>query len=84
MKTWDFVSEFAEALSKHLEKNDDPRWGDTWLKRTRKGQEVRTIESFRNKFDKFVNGGQPIDWLSIAGDAMICWLREQHHEIWPE
>jgi hypothetical protein len=84
MKIWDFVPDFSKALADHLENNDDPRWGDTWLKRTRKGQEERTINNFRDKFDKYLNGGQKIDWLSIAGDAMICWLREQHSEIWPE
>lgn len=84
MKVWDCVAEFAKALAEHLEKKDDPRWGDTWLKRTRKGQEERTINNFRDKFDKFLNAGQPIDWLAIAGDAMICWFREQHPEIWPE
>jgi hypothetical protein len=84
MKAWDFVPEFAKALAEHLEKNDDPRWGDTWLKRTRAGQEERTIKSFNDKFDKFLNGNQPIDWLSIVGDAMICWVREQHPEIWPK
>lgn len=84
MKVWDFMQEFTKALTEHLEKNDDPRWGDTWLKRTRLGQEMRTIQNFRDKFDKYENGGQPIDWLSIAGDAMICWIREQHPEIWPK
>jgi hypothetical protein len=84
MKVKDFVNDFAEALSEHLEKQDEPRWGDTWLKRTREGQEQRTWDNYKNKFDKYFNAGQPIDWLSIAGDALICWIREQHPEIWPQ
>ena len=83
MKIWDFASAFIVALIEHLKK-DDVRWGDTWLKRTRRGQEQRTIANFNDKFDKYLNGGQPIDWLAIAGDAYICWVREQHPEIWPE
>lgn len=83
MKTWDFLQEFTEAFKEKLN-NDDKRWGDTWLKRTRKGQEERTINSFNDKFDKYLNGGQPIDWLSIIGDAYIAWVRENHPEIWKE
>ena len=83
MKIWDFLPEFITALTKQLQ-NDDVRWGDTWLKRTRSGQEERTINNFRDKFDKYLNGGQPINWLAIAGDALICWVREQHPEIWSE
>ena len=83
MNTRDFVSDFAKALAEHLKK-DDLRWRDTWLKRTRRGQEERTINNFRDKFDKYLFAGQPIDWLAIAGDALICWVREQHPEIWPE
>ena len=83
MKTLDFLKEFIDAFTEKL-KQDDIRWGDTWLKRTRKGQEERTIKSFNDKFDKYLNGGQPIDWLSIAGDAFIAWIREKHPEIWKE
>lgn len=83
MKLWEFVPEFIDALIEHL-KADDERWGDTWLKRTREGQEERMVASTNNRFDKYLNGGQPLDWLAIAGDAFICWLRERHEEIWPE
>lgn len=81
MKTWDFINEFMAAFEEQL-KSDDVRWGETWLKRTRAGQEERTIKSFNDRFDKFLNAGQQINWLAIAGDAYICWLREQHPEIW--
>jgi hypothetical protein len=30
------------------------------------------------------NRGQKIDWLAVAGAAMICWLRQRHPEMWPE
>ena len=83
MKTWDFVQEFIKAFTEKLI-SDEQRWGDTWLHRTRKGQEERTIKSFNDKFDKYLNGGQAIDWLSIIGDAFIAWVRENHPEIWKE
>lgn len=83
MKTWNFLPDFTNALEEHL-KGDEKRWGNTWFKRSRKGQEERTIKSFQDKFDKYLEVGQPIDWLAIAGDALICWIREQHPEIWKE
>jgi hypothetical protein len=83
MKVWDFMKEFTNALEKQLA-DDDARWGDTWLKRTRQGQEERTITEFNNYFDKYLNAGVPIPWLKIIGNAMICWIREQHPEIWKE
>jgi hypothetical protein len=83
MKIWDILPEVIKAMEQQFS-NDDKRWGDTWLQRTRKGQEERTIFNFNNKFDKYKNAGTPINWLAIAGDALICWYREQHPEIWKE
>jgi hypothetical protein len=83
MKIWSILPEFLEAMNEHFRK-DDVRWGDTWLKRTRAGQEERTFVNTKNRFDKYFNAGQPIDWLAIIGDAMICWYRERHPEIWKE
>lgn len=83
MKLWDVLPEFVLALENQL-KEDDIRWGETWLKRTRKGQEERTIATFNDYFDKYLNAGRKINWLAVAGNAFICWYREQHPEIWPE
>lgn len=83
MKLWEVLPEFVKALEEQLKK-DDERWGDTWLKRTRKGQEERTIKTFNDYFDKYTNAGHPINWLAITGNAFICWYREQHPEIWKE
>jgi hypothetical protein len=83
MKLWDFLPDFVAALEEQI-RADDQRWGDTWLKRTRKGQEERTIKSLRDKFDQYENAGVPIPWLKIAGEALIAWTRERHPEIWPE
>jgi hypothetical protein len=80
---YDFLPEFTQALEGQL-MLDEKRWGDTFLHRTRTGQEERTIHNYNDKFDKFLHGGEPIPWLKIVGDAYICWVREQHPEIWPE
>ena len=90
MNVWDFIPNMAVALKEHLIE-DKKRWeekgeggGDTWLKRTRKGQEDRVWENYQTKFADYFADGVPIDWLSIIGNALICWIRENHPEIWPE
>lgn len=78
---WDYLKEFSEALQNQLE-DDEKRWGNTWLKRTREGQEDRTICTFNDYFDQWKESKKPIPWLKIAGGALICWIREQHPELW--
>lgn len=81
MHTWDYLKEFIDALTKQLQ-DDEKRWGDTWLQRVPMGQEERSFASFMNKYDQWKNGGVPIPWLKIAGDAFICWIRDNHPELW--
>ena len=80
---WQFVSEFCAALENQL-KQDEERWGNTWLKRKIEGQEERTIAKFNDYFDQFTASGAPLPWLKIAGGAMICWLRIEHPELWSD
>lgn len=75
-KVVDYMPEFEEALMKQLER-DKERWGDTWKKRPMEGQEDRTKQTFNDYFDKFENAGKPINWLAVAGNAMINWIREE-------
>lgn len=83
MHVWDFLPKFVEALKDQLE-NDEERWGSTWLSRTRKGQTERTMDTFQNYFDQYKHAGIPVNWLKIAGGALICWIRENNPDIWPE
>ncbi len=87
MNTWDFLDEFVDYLRGDFTvklEYDASRWGDTWLKRTRAGQEDRLVKSLNDRIDKFVNGGQPLDEESILGDLFINWIRRNHPEIWKE
>jgi hypothetical protein len=72
----DYLPEFMEALKTQLE-SDKERWGDTWKNRPKEGQEERTQQTFANYFDQFNNVGTPINWLKVAGNAMINWVREE-------
>ncbi len=83
MKVIDFIPELIEKLTAQLI-SDEARWGNTWLKRTRLGQEDRTIKEFRDYFDQYENAGVPLPWLKIIGNAFICLIREWHPEFWPE
>ena len=78
----DHLDEFVADLRAQLEL-DALRWGDTWLHRTRDGQEDRTWFGMMNRYHKFKHAGQPINWLQVAGDALICWIREQHPDLSP-
>jgi hypothetical protein len=73
-KLWDYLPELVVELTKQL-RADDERWGDTYLKRTRKGQEQRIRADFDKYFDQFEQAGTPVPWLKIIGNAFIGWMR---------
>jgi len=75
-KTVDYLAEFTDALRVQLI-DDDNRWGDTWLTRTREGQEDRIFETFAKYYKDFKENGKPINWLKVAGNALIAWVREE-------
>ena len=83
MNLLDYLPEFVEALKSQLE-SDNLRWGDTWLKRTRNGQEERIENDYKDYFDMFRNAGIPVPWLKVVGNAFIAWVRENHPELFPE
>lgn len=76
MKLWELLPEFTKALEEQL-KQDEKKWGDTWQKRKKEGQEQRTKAVFDNYFDQYFNAGVPVPWLKIAGNALICWARDK-------
>lgn len=76
----DFLDEFITALRRQL-KADAMRWGNTWFNRTKEGQEKRTRARYNDYFDRFEHGSVPVPWLKIVGGALICWIREQHPEL---
>lgn len=83
LKVINYLREFVCVLTTQL-KEDDERWGDTWLKRTREGQELRTKARYDDYFDQFQNAGVSIPWLKVVGEALICWIRDNHPEVCPD
>ena len=76
----DYLPDFMKALTAQLEK-DQKKWGDTWKQRPREGQEVRAFARFHDYEAQFVNAGNPVPWLKVAGEALIAWVRENHEEV---
>lgn len=83
MKVEDFLYEFVEALKEQLD-DDHTRWGDTWLHRSKGGQELRVKAVFDNYFDSWMYAGENVPWLKIVGNAMIAWIRDEHPELFPD
>lgn len=82
-KLKEYLGEFFEAFSKQLDE-DFERWGNTWLERTRKGQEGRIEDDYDDYFDQFHYAGVPVPWLKVVGNAYIAWVRENHPELFEE
>jgi len=83
MEVTDFLDEFIGVFREQLE-SDQERWGDTWLQRTRLGQESRIEDDYTNYFDQYKYAGTPVPWLKVIGNAYIAWIRENHPGIFIE
>jgi hypothetical protein len=79
---WDFTPELCSALEAQL-KDDEQRWGKTWLQRTRNGQSVRFMHEIAVYAFDWLEHREPMPWLKIIGNAMIAWIRETHPELSP-
>jgi len=75
-RVYDYLPEFLEALETQL-KADQERWGDTWKNRPIEGQSERIRGTFNNYFDAELHGGEEVNWIKVAGNALIAWIRQQ-------
>jgi hypothetical protein len=78
-----FLKETVPAIIDQLER-DQRRWGDVWLKRTRKGQEWRIFKRYLAYFLGYFIFKRPISWLKVIGNAHIALARDNHPEVWVE
>ena len=76
----EFIPEFIDKLREQLEA-DQKRWGNNWLNRPKEGQELRTKARYTDYFDQFKEAGSPMPWMKVIGGALICWIRDQHPEL---
>lgn len=80
VRVQDYISDFAEELLSQLD-SDEERWGDTWRRLPREGQEERILDNIDRYRWQFENAGHPVPWLKVAGLALIGWIRENHPEV---
>lgn len=80
---FEFLDIFGEALAVQLDE-DAERYGDTWLERSRVGQEERILDRLDEYATAYDRLDQPVPWLKIAGLAMIAWIRENHPDLFPD
>jgi hypothetical protein len=97
MEPIDFMGEFVRELTAQLAL-DNQRWGDTWLKRSRKGQGDRIYDRLKQYYQDaklgkalLVAGDEEeplfvdsLPWLKIAGLALIGWIRDRYPEHFPD
>lgn len=76
----EYLPQFFEVVKERIE-TDQQRWGQTWAKRSKEGQEDRIYARFNDYFDQWKNAGTPIPWLKIVGEAFIAWVRETQNFI---
>lgn len=91
----DFLDEFLVELRAQLISDND-RWGDTWLKRPKKGQADRMFDGIRQYYADarlaktlITPHEEPVfidslPWLKITGEALIGWIRERYPEHFPD
>ena len=75
----ELIPEFVEELEKQLI-DDEKRWGETWRNRDLLNQNERIFAHLNDYYDQYRFGGKPIQWLKVAGLALIAWVRENHPE----
>jgi hypothetical protein len=93
MQPGDFLDEFLVELRAQLI-SDDELWGDTWLKRPKKGQADRIYDRIKQYYideklgQRLVGDNthflDSLPWLKIAGLALIGWIRERYPEHFPD
>jgi len=73
----EYFSEFSHELECQIIE-DNKRWGDTWIKRGKEGQEDRFFDYVSQKLYEFEVENKPFPWLKVAGEAMIGYVREKY------
>lgn len=76
----DYLPEFVEALKTDLLKGED-KYGDTWLERDRSNQVNRIFDTHESYYDNWLDRGGDFPWVSVAGNAMIAWIRDNYPEL---
>jgi len=76
-----YLPAFAEEMDVRFTEKK-VKYGDTWKERPvlpndrYEHQTQRFINWMLMAYDKWRCGGEEINWVDVANEAMICWVRE--------
>lgn len=74
-----FKNEFIPKMLSQMD-YDNLRWGDTWLMRPSRPQEIDFQEHINKYIEYFQHFGKKVPWLKVVGYAIIAQAREDHPE----
>lgn len=75
-----FMEEMDARLTEKFEK-----YGNAWKNRPVEyngewqHQNIRMFNWLHEKLDAWENGGEDINWIDVANEALICWVRENEN-----
>jgi len=76
----DFLDEFIEELEYDLLKGEE-KYGSTWLERDRENQVERILDTHETYYNNWLKRGGNYPWVSVAGNALIAWIRDNYPEL---
>jgi hypothetical protein len=74
------LPELIEVMKERLVE-DHKRWGDTWKRLPREGQEDRILMRILDYAADFFENDTPLPWDKIIGNCWIAMMRERHPEL---
>ena len=83
IRVLDYLEEFTKAIFDSLTEGEK-KYGNEWLESDGDIGAPREMGAIDGEFALFMDTGEPIDWASVAGYAMIAWIRENHPELFDE
>ena len=80
IRVLDYLEEFTKAIFNSLTEGEK-KYGNYWLDFPEEDLAERIKDIYGNKFWEYLSENKPINWASVAGYAMIAWIRENHPEL---
>ena len=81
IRVLDYLEEFTKAIFDSLTEGEK-KYGNAWLSPAKAhGVSFHSAHEIKTIFERFVVNDEPMDWASVAGYAMIAWIRENHPEL---
>ena len=80
IRVLDYLEEFTKAMFDSLTEGEK-KYGNYWLDFPEEDLAERIKDIYNHKFQMLSAEDKPVNWASVAGYAMIAWIRENHPEL---